>query len=292
MLLQVLNIIKQSGRSNFQHNSAEYVHFVAEAFKLVAEDRELYYGDPKFTDVPLDRLLSTAHARELLEKIEAGRARILDQFPGATDAETRNAVPGGRTFDTSYACVVDAEGNAISCTPSDGVLRNAPMIPGTGLIISARGLQSRVDPAHPSSVQPRKRPRLTPNPAMIVKDDEYVMPFGTPGADYQVQAMLQVLLNIQGFGMELQEAIEAPRFFSCSFPDSFSPHAYYPGVLQLESGFEQDVYVELANRGHKVQPWPESVWPQAGVCVVKRDVRTGLVSAGADCRKVSYAIVS
>ena len=134
--------------------------------------------------------------------------------------------------DTSYACAVDRWGNAFSATPSDGS-SNAPVVPGLGLIPSSRGSQSRPDPAHPSGVAPGKRPRLTPNPAMVVTKEGGVMPFGTPGGDVQIQAMLQVLLNVLHFGMELQPAIEAPRVASYSFPSSFAPFEYFPGRLAV-----------------------------------------------------------
>ncbi len=119
--------------------------------------------------------------------------------------------------DTSYVCVVDRWGNAFSATPSDGSW-NSPVVPGLGIVPSSRGSQSRPDPDHPAGVAPGKRPRLTPNPAMAILADGGVMPFGTPGGDVQIQAMLQVLLNVLHFGMELQEAVEAPRVASLLLP--------------------------------------------------------------------------
>ena len=131
--------------------------------------------------------------------------------------------------DTSYLCVIDRDGNAFSCTPSDGSDKT-PIIPGVGILCSGRGTQSWSDPSHPCSVAPGKRPRLTPNPAMAFKNGRVYMPFGTPGGDVQCQAMLQVFLNINVFGMAPQAAVEAPRFAGYSFPGSFEPHPYYPGA--------------------------------------------------------------
>ena len=102
------------------------------------------------------------------------------------------------------------------------------MIPGTGLCVSSRGAQSWADPQHASSVAPGKRPRLTPNPALAIKDGAFVMPFGTPGGDVQIQAMLQTFVNIVTYGMNPQAAVEAPRFATMSFPNSFEPHEYSP----------------------------------------------------------------
>ena len=135
--------------------------------------------------------------------------------------------------DTSYCCVVDRWGNAFSATPSDGS-GNVPVVPGLGITPSGRGSQSRPDPRHPAGVAPGKRPRLTPNPAMLLTEAGGVMPFGTPGGDVQTQAMLQVLLNVMHFGMDPQSAIEAPRVASYSFPSSFAPFEYFPGRLAVE----------------------------------------------------------
>ena len=134
-------------------------------------------------------------------------------------------------LDTSHVCVIDRDGNVFAATPSDGSY-NAPVVPGLGIIPSPRGSQNWGDPDHPSGVAPGKRPRLTPSPAIAMQPGKMKMPFGTPGGDVQTQAMLQVFLNIHLFGMEVQEAVEAPRVASYSFPSSFEPHAYHPGPAQ------------------------------------------------------------
>jgi gamma-glutamyltranspeptidase/glutathione hydrolase len=191
--------------------------------------------------------------------------------------------------DTSYACVVDRHGNVFSGTPSDASW-DGVVIPGTGLTPSTRGCQSRVDPAHPSSVAPGKRPRLTPNPAIIFKDGQPILPIGTPGGDVQVQAMAQVFLNIFEFGMDVQSAVEAPRFMSQSFPNSFAPHQYYPGRLNLEPRLGRKLGDALAARGHVVYWWPDWFWRLGSVCTINIDREHGLMHAGADPRQESYAI--
>ena len=125
-------------------------------------------------------------------------------------------------LDTSYLCAVDRWGNAFSATPSDGNA-TAPIIPGLGSAPSPRGSQSRPEPGHACSAAPGKRPPATPNPALAVKDGEWIMPFGTPGGDVQTQAMLQCLINVSVFGMDPQHAVEAPRFATFSFPSVFCP---------------------------------------------------------------------
>ena len=127
-----------------------------------------------------------------------------------------------------------------AATPSDPSY-DTPVIPGTGLCPSSRGSQSFADPAHPSCAAPGKRPRLTPMVAMAFLPDGSPMPLGTPGGDVQAQALAQVLLNIEVFGMNLQHAVEAPRFASYSFPDSFEPHAYSPGLLYVENRIASSV---------------------------------------------------
>ena len=150
-------------------------------------------------------------------------------MPSAVEPELIGAGAGGAPRsdpDTSYLCVVDEAGNAFSATPSDGVT-STPIVPELGFTVSPRGAQSWLDPAHPAAVQPRKRPRLTPNPALATRDGELFLAFGTPGNDAQPQTMVQVFLNIVEFGMNPQQAVEAPRLCSLNFPRSRpSPHLH------------------------------------------------------------------
>jgi gamma-glutamyltranspeptidase/glutathione hydrolase len=191
--------------------------------------------------------------------------------------------------DTSYLCVVDKDGNAMSCTPSDGS-NMTPIVPGVGILCSGRGTQSWGDPDHPSSVAPGKRPRLTPSPALAFKGGKVYMPFGTPGGDVQPQAMLQVFLNINTFGMAAQEAIDAPRFANYSYPGSFEPHAYFPGRLYIESRVDAPTRDALASRGHKVYEWPESTWLAGAVCTIVNDHKNGVLHGGADTRRPAYVL--
>ena len=169
-------------------------------------------------------------------------------------------------------------------------MRKSPVVPGTGMALSPRGIQSRLDPRHPSCVAPGKRPRLTPNPAIAIRRGEFVMPFGTPGGDLQVQAMSQVFLNMFAFGMDAQAAVEQPRFYSYSYPDSFAPHAYFPGLLKLEAPFPESSADALRAKGHKVERWPGDEWPRTGICITIDDLRRGLKLGAADCRRTSYAV--
>lgn len=280
VLLQALSLLDPAALQALGHNSLDYIHTLAEALKLAFADRERWYGDPKFVDVPLARLLSPEYAAERRKLIRPDRAWV--------DAPPATGVPP-IPKDTSYVCVVDRHGNVFSATPSD-VSFDTVVIPGTGLCPSSRGSQSWTTPGHPSVLAPGKRPRLTPNPALAMKKGEWMLPFGTPGGDVQSQAMLQVLLDIALFGMDPQSAVEAPRFATYSFPDSFEPHHNFPGRLNVESRIPKATGEALAARGHDLAWWPERTWRAGAVCTIYADKRTGVLSGGADPRRPSYAV--
>ena len=297
-LLQALRLLDVEELAAAGHNSADALHMMAEALKLAFADRERWYGDPRFVDVPTAALLSddyTARRRALIrpgaawpEMPPAGdpvRGLAEDAGPEAAAAEG----PVAAAHDTSYVCAIDAEGNVFSATPSD-VSFDTPVIPGTGLCPSSRGSQSWVDPAHASSVAPGKRPRLTPNPALAMGEGGFVMPFGTPGGDVQIQAMLQAFVNIVVHGMNPQAAVEAPRFATMSFPNSFEPHDYHPNRLMLEARIPDAAGDALAAWGHGVEWWPEWAWPAGAMCVLVQDIERGTISAGADPRRPAYAL--
>jgi len=296
MLPQTLNLLSGFDLKAMGHNSAAYIHTLTEALKLSFADRHRYYGDPKFVKVPLDILLSQDYAAERRKLIRADVAapemppagevsgfKAARPLPAATPGDP-NPPP-----DTSYVSVVDRQGNAFSATPSDGSSAT-PVIPGTGLCPSSRGSQSWTDPAHPAALAPGKRPRLTPNPALALKDGKLFMPFGSPGNDVQPQAMTQVLLNIVVFGMEPQAAVEAPRFATYSFPSSSAPHAYHPGRLNVESRIDKTVTEQLAKLGHQVAPWPDIEWRAGAVCAIRVNEKNGLLEGAADPRRPCYAM--
>jgi len=292
-LLEALLLVERAGLEGLAHNAPDYLHLLAECIKAAMADREYHFGDPAFVDVPIDALLSDAHLDARLRGIDRRRAHPAMPEPllghGTALPEAAAAAHPMIEADTSYVAVVDRWGNAFSATPSDGSW-NAPVVPGLGLIPSNRGSQSRPDPQHPSGVAPGKRPRLTPNPAMVVTRDGGVMPLGTPGGDVQIQAMLQVLLNTLHFGMEVQEAIEAPRIASYAFPSSFAPFEYFPGRLAAEARIDAATRADLAARGHAVKDWPDRIWLAGSVEAILTTPADGLVRAGADPRRPAYAI--
>jgi gamma-glutamyltranspeptidase/glutathione hydrolase len=291
-LQEALALVEQVGIDGLAHNSADYLHRIVECVNLAMSDREHFFGDPAFVDVPIDRLLDPATIRRRAAAVRDDRA--FGQMPAPLDlpntrfAATQADLPKVEA-DTSYCCVVDRWGNAFSATPSDGS-GNVPVVPGLGITPSGRGSQSRPDPLHPAGVGPGKRPRLTPNPAMLLTESGGVMPFGTPGGDVQIQAMLQVLLNVMHFGMDPQSAIEAPRVASYSFPSSFAPFEYFPGRLAVEGRIDQATRDELAARGHEIRDWPEWTWLAGSVEAILTDPATGMMGAGADPRRPAYAM--
>jgi gamma-glutamyltranspeptidase/glutathione hydrolase len=300
VLLQMLTLLEGVDLSTLGHNTRAYVHVVTEAMKLAFADRERYYGDPRFVAVPMDALLAPAYVAERRRLIRAetawpemppaGRVAGLDAGPDLRRAA--QPVAGGRGAldgDTSYVCVVDRHGNAFSATPSD-VSWEGPVIPGLGFCPSSRGSQSWAVPGHASCVAPGKRPRLTPNPALARRGRDWIMPFGAPGGDLQPQGMLQVFLNHTVFGMSLQEAVEAPRFVTHSFPGSFEPHPYHPGRLDLERSIGEATGAALAALGHRVQWLPDLSIGTAGVCAVSADRGTGILYGGADPRRAARAM--
>lgn len=290
VLLQALDMIDGLDLRALGHNSPAYLHRLVETIKVAFADRDAYYGDPRFVTIP-DFLRSrayTARRRELVGE------RAWRDMPPAGDGvgREREAVQfaGGSTdaLDTSYVAVVDAEGNGFSATPSDPNT-DSPVVAGVGCVVSPRGSQGWLDPAHASAVAPGKRPRLTPAPAMAFTDGALLMPFGTPGGDVQQQAMLQVFLNVTVFGMPVQRAIEMPRVASRSFPDSFWPHAMAPGRLEVEGRVPAETREALAARGHEVAVWPDWEWRAGAVCAVMVGPE-GARWAGADPRRGAHAI--
>ena len=304
VLAQTLQMLEEDDLRAMGHNSADYLHLVDQALTLSFSDRHRYYGDPDLVDVPMKGLLSQEYAKERRRDIDMQRAFAEMPPPGSPweyqgrtsthpVATPQPTAAGGRDEDTSYTCVVDRWGNAFSATPSDG-FSFTPLVPGLGFIISSRGRQIWMDPEHPSGLEPRKRPRLTPNPALAFKDGKLFMAFGAPGGDTQCQAMAQVFLNIVEFGMDAQQAIEAPRIAGWNFPNSFWPHTYFPGLLTVEGRIEDNVIEDLKGCGHEVKVlddwaggWGDNV---GGPCAIQVDQESGALTAGADPRTESYAV--
>ena len=297
LLSMLVRMLEKDDVAALGHNSPAYVHLVTEAVKLACADREAYFGDPRHIDVPVAELLSALFQSSRRRLIDPTRAFPELRAPATIDGYPRprpQHVPRQRepalSPDTTYCAVIDGAGNVFSATPSDASY-DAELIPGTGLVPSGRGSQSWTLAGHPSEIAPFKRPRLTPNPAIaVLENGRALMPFGTPGGDVQTQAMLQVLLNLTAFGMDLRTAIEAPRFASYAFPSSFEPHEAYPNRLAIEGRMEPATRDGLRALGHDVLDWPDWTRLAGAVCAVITDRKAGVLTAAADPRRAAYAV--
>jgi gamma-glutamyltranspeptidase/glutathione hydrolase len=300
MVLQALNILEGLDLAALGHNTPGYIHALTEALKLAAADREAYFGDPDFVDVPLEVLLSKDYAARRRALIDPARAApgmpAAGAANGATPPPWRPDPSAGSGAElvaakpaTSFLCVADRWGNVFAATPSDGTIGGA-VVPGTGILPSMWGSRGYTGRDHPGRVGPGRRPRMSANPAIAIQPGKLVMPFGSPGSEVLGQAMLQVFLNQAVFRMDPQSACEAPRFASYSWPESALPHSYRPGVLCVEQDVGAAVGEALMRLGHGVEWWPERKYLAGSVATIRSDLATGVKWAGADPRRTAYAI--
>lgn len=312
VLLQTLNLLEGFDLATMGPQSADALHVIAESIKLAYADRDRYYGDPDFVDVPIRGLLSKAYAdarRKLIDLASASREhRPGDPLPfnrPATSSSVRLpsllvaplatpvVAPGSlprEPGDTTAIQVVDAEGNLFSATPSSGWLLGGAFVAGdTGVPMGNRMQAFRLDPASPNVLQGGKRPRTTLTPTVVMKDGAPFLAIGTPGGDSQDQQILLVLLNVIDFRMDLQAAIEAPRVNSLHPESSFDDHRAQPGVLEAESSLGPDVLAALRARGHDLRvrtPYGIST----GIVAAGRDPVTRRLRGGADPRRERYVV--
>ena len=298
--LLALNILEGYDLKAMGHNSADYIHTSVEAMKLAMADRDTYLGDTDFIKIPYPGLLSREYAAERRKLIDPARASLEfrpgDVWPFAPGFE-RVSRPqdvnlkgnADHEGDTSYIAVVDKQRNMISFTPSLHSGFGTKVVMGTlGFILNCRGDYFSLVPGHANALEPGKRPRSTLQATLVLKDGKPFLVTGTPGADDQCLRTIQTLLNIVDFGMNPQQAIEAPRWSTRSFPASPFPHTMYPGDLSLESRIPDAVRAELLKRGHKVTmrgPW--SLNSSAAILV---DWQTGTLAAAADPRTAAMAL--
>jgi gamma-glutamyltranspeptidase/glutathione hydrolase len=287
VMIEALNILEGYDLKAMGHNSPEYVHIVVEALKLAFADRDRYYGDPKFSKIPEEILLSKSYAAERRKLIDPAHASM-ESRPGDLSASAPAQGGGGVSKDRDTTCVdvVDRAGNAFSATPSGAWLPS--VIAGdTGIALSMRLTSFVVTPGHANQLAPGKRPRVTLSPTMVTKDGEFYMELSTPGGDNQDQALLQVLLNVLDFGMTPQEAVEAPRFQTEHFYASFDFHEINLGRLGMEGRFPRQTIDRMIALGHKVQVGGEWSNPSAPVVILKKD---GVLTGAADPRRGRYVL--
>ena len=285
VFLQQLRLLEGADLRALGHNSVDYIHFLIEAAKLAFADREAWYADPDFVAVPIAALLSPRYAAIRRELIDQQRASM-EHRPGDPvhmRARAQNsAEPRAWDSGTIHVAAADRAGNMIAITASGGWIPSSPVIDALGFPLGTRMQTFHLDGDHPNALMPGKRPRTTLSPSLVMRAGEPYLAFGTEGGDQQDQWTLQFFLNVVEFGMNLQEAIEAPKFSSAHFPSTFFPHAAHPGVLRVESRIDADVRAGLAARGHQLKLRPP--WSEGRVLAVAIDRGRDIVLGGADPR--------
>jgi gamma-glutamyltranspeptidase/glutathione hydrolase len=272
--LQTLKLLEGIDLAAMDPLGADFVHVVVEAMKLAYADREAYYGDPDFAEVPIDRLLSDDYAAERRRLI--GKTASLEQRPGRIDgfahladaaiaraARDFSAATGAsageptmshlteKRGDTVHLDVIDRWGNMVAATPSGGWLQSNPVIPGLGFPLPSRAQMFWLEEGLNSSLMPGARPRTTLTPSMAEKDGTRIA-FGTPGGDQQDQWQLIWFLRFVHHGYGVQQGMDAPLFHTEHFQGSFYPRAARPGEITVEPAFGEAVIDALRARGHKV----------------------------------------
>ncbi len=298
--LIALNLLEGYDLKSMGLNSAEYIHASVEAIKLAMADRDTYLGDMDFVKIPYAGLLSKEYATERRKLIDTAAAS-LDFRPGDVAQYTPGYEPVARprdidlrgradhTGDTSYIAVVDRERNMISFTPSLHSGFGTKVVMGNlGFPLNCRGDYYSLVPGHANALEPGKRPRSTLQGTLVLKDGKPFLVTGSPGGDDQCMRTLQTFLNIVEFGMNVQQAIEAPRWTTRSFPASPFPHTMYPGDVSLEGRIPDSIRAELVRRGHKVSIRPP--WSMNDSAAIMVEAETGTVSAGADPRTTALAL--
>jgi gamma-glutamyltranspeptidase / glutathione hydrolase len=314
VFLQQLALLDGFDLAGMGPGSADFIHVVTECAKLAFADREAWYGEPRHSEIPLAALLSAGYSgerRKLVGQDASAELRpgspegIAARLPGyalagfggqvasaaggggsgdptmvGSAGQTAGPLPEMGPGDTCHLDVADRFGNLVSATPSGGWLHSSPVIPGLGFCLGTRAQMFTLTPGFASTLAPGRRPRTTLSPSLALRDGEPYLAFGTPGGDQQDQWTLAVFLNHVIFGMNLQEAIDAPAFHTDHFPSSFWPRGSLPRSLSAEARVAESVITELRRRGHEVEVTPP--WSLGRVSAIARD--RGFLYAGANAR--------
>ncbi len=298
VLLQTLNLLEGFDLQAAGHNSPEYLHLISEAMKLAYADREWYYADPDYVGVPEEGLLSKAYAAERRKLIDlqapALKLRPGDPYPFQPRDMAHAAIPDEIALrpwpaGTTGTRVADADGNVFSATPSGGWFPTSPIIPGIGFVLGTRGQSFWLDRESANRLEPGKQPRTTLTPTLAVKDGKPWMAWGTPGGDAQDQVNLQVFLNVVEFGMDLQQAVEAPLIQILDFPSSFAPRTAHPGMTAYETRIASETVRALEAMGHTMRP--AGAWAIGDCTALAVDPDSGVLSGAAGPRRdKSYAV--
>ena len=311
-MILILNMLEGVDLRSLGFNTAEYIHLLSQVINLAMSDSHRYVGDPDVVHVPAG-LYSREYAERRVDLIDRDRAfpdmppwgDPVNMLPVAEDSPQSFTVgkivqpasagrgPGDLTapgsLDTSSLNVMDRNGNVFSMTESDGHL-STPMIPGWGFGLGARMEQFNLDPALANAMAPNKRPRNTNSPLLIMRDGRPFMGLSTPGGDQQMQALLQVILNVIVWGMAPEQALDQPRFGSYNFPGTGSETNLTPAQIKLEGRIPSETARALARLGHDVQLWGLWDWHACAPTVTYRDPDTGVMIAAGDVRRETSSL--
>jgi gamma-glutamyltranspeptidase/glutathione hydrolase len=285
VFLQQLGLLQGFDLAAMGHNSSAYIHTCLEAAKLAFADRDAYYADPEFARVPMSELLSDEYSTKRRGLIDSERASM-DHRPGdplrmrvLADGPSAAANWGSGTIHVTAA---DSKGNMIAVTASGGWIPSSPVIPALGFPLGSRMQTFYLDERHRNALMPHKRPRTTLSPSLATREGEPYLAFGTPGGDQQDQWTLQFFLNVVDFGMNLQDAVEAPKFSTAHFASTFYPHQAYPGLVRIEERIPRSIRDQLAARGHRIEVRP--AYSEGHVLAVACNRRLRILQAAADPR--------
>ncbi|NKN15695.1 gamma-glutamyltransferase family protein [Rhizobium laguerreae] len=308
VFLQTLSILKGFDLAAMNPAGADFVHTVVEAMKLAFADREIYYGDPDFSEIPVAHLLSETYAAERRKLVGADasfdlRPGIVPGFEAQHDLTMKMLGADSKTGavyeptmahlsekrgDTVHIDVIDCDGNMVSVTPSGGWLQSSPTVPGLGFCLNSRAQMFWLKSGLPTSLAPGKRPRTTLTPSLGLYEGRPTLAFGTPGGDQQEQWQLSFFLRYINHKLNLQAAIDQPLFHTSHFPGSFYPRTREPGSLMAEANFGPEVLDALRSKGHKLTV--ADPWTIGRLTAARRDA-DGLLRAAATPRLMqAYAI--
>jgi gamma-glutamyltranspeptidase/glutathione hydrolase len=291
VFLQQLRLLEGFDLGSMGTASVELVHTITECAKLAFADREAWYGDPEFADVPLGELLSRDYAAERRRLVgDESSPGLRPGSPGDREPRLPRPVAGAPVApgvgeptrgDTVHLDVVDRHGNMVSATPSGGWLWGAPVIPSLGFCLGTRAQMFWLEEGLPNSLEPGKRPRTTLSPTLAARGGEPYLAVGTPGGDQQDQWTLHAFLAHVHHGLDLQAAIEAPEHHTEAFPESFYPRESRPRHVAVEDRAGEETLAGLRARGHEVEAF--GPWTLGRVTAVAREPG-GILRAGADPR--------
>jgi gamma-glutamyltranspeptidase/glutathione hydrolase len=277
-VLQMLNMLKKFDLKSMGHNSAEFLHTLIEIKKIVYEDRARFYADPRFSKIPIKTLLSEEYAQKRLRFFNPERANL--------------SIPSGEEIlekgETAYLTVVDKDFNAVSLIQSNYAGFGSGMVPdGLGFCLQNRGALFSLEEGHPNVIAPGKRPFHTIIPGFVTKDNEPVFSFGVMGGAMQPQGHVQILCNIIDFGMNIQEAGDAPRFRHIGASQPYGGKMEDGGVIYFESGISPEVIRELVRKGHRIA---HAIGIFGGYQGIWIDTKRGILIGASESRKDGCAI--